>query len=196
MDQYLVGRDALGIITPSQTLPSKATISSLCLNTFTNCDFCLTITIKGARRLRQLEYNFQKQYFIFEEIKNIISSYCTYYYIGYESHKSGDFLHSHAIIRPTKLTNIYKMRQQIYLYITNHKLKQKSYKHRILIEKCTSCCHWIGYILKQFDEQSEFKIAPHYKLKSLAYKCPPEEITKDLIKNLNPTINGPHHVRN
>lgn len=144
----------------------EVAIKQSSIGTFNNCDYTGTITIKGAHKQRSLSNNFSAQYLLFIKIKDIIQTYCQYYIINYEAHKCTEWLHSHFVFRPFHRSKVPQMRKEIFLLIEGHKLKRKTYKHRILIEKPYNYENYINYIFKDFEEMEYFHIQPHYKLKS------------------------------
>lgn len=169
-----------------QQLEEEANLKIECLNTFNNCDYVGTITIKGSHKHRRFCNDFRNQFLLFTKIKELISSYSLYYCINYETHKCNEWIHSHFIFKPKHRSKVPKMRQEIYQLIEGHKLNKKTYKHRILIEKPYNYTNYINYMFKDFEDMKFYNIHPHYKLKSnLTYICPVEEETIP-IKTFNP----------
>lgn len=211
LEHYFSGLMTLGQITPEKSHSVEAaTLTNSCLHTFNNMSYSMTITIKGAHKHRLLEFNLRAQFQLFRQIRDIIDTHSKYYFIAYELHKSGDYLHSHLIFEPKFRSKINKLRAELYQHITGHKLTKKSYKHRILVEKISCVTNWITYIMKDIEDTAQYlAIKPHYKLKTTKNKfinkykipyddrqtnfsskviqCPEEEISNaaDAEENLN-----------
>lgn len=144
-----------------------------CIDTFNNCDYVATITLKGSHKYRLYCNDFKNQFLLFIKIKDLIQEYCQYYCINYEVHKCNEWIHSHFIFRPRSRSKMPKMRQEIYQLIEGHKLNKKSYRHRILIEKPYNYLNYIDYMFKDYDDMVFYKLHSHYKLKSNPlYICP------------------------
>ena len=158
---------------PTQILNQldKDTLIKKCQNTFNNCDFCGTITLKGSNKIRLLQSNLKQQFIFFQDIKEILDTYCKYYCINYELHTCGEWLHSHFIFRPIHRSKVPQMRKEIYLLITGHSLRKKSYRHRILLEKPYNIHNYIKYMFKEYDSMEIIGIHSNYKLFSNPIIC-------------------------
>jgi len=176
----------------NQTQVDEATLKNLSLETFNNCDYVGTITIKGAHKRRQLSNNLSAQLLLFIKIKNIIQEYCQFYIINYELHKCTEWVHSHFVFRPIYRSKVPKMRKEIYELITGHRLKKKSYRHRILIEKPYDVSNYIEYMFKEYEDMEYYNFNSHYKLISQPYKCQKE----NQKENQNPNLINPNPDQN
>lgn len=154
----------------------EATLKNTTINTFHNCDYIGTITIKGAYKRRSMANDMRTQLLLFIKIKDIINKYCQYYIINYELHKCSEWVHSHFVFRPFYRSKVPKMRQEIYELIVGHALKKKSYKHRVLIEKPYEILNYIEYMFKDYEDMKYYHFNSHYKLKSNPIICPKENL--------------------
>jgi len=142
----------------------ETTLKRNIIETFNNCDYIGTITLKGSYKLRMYQGDIRNQFIFFNQVKNIIQEYCQYYVINYEIHKCNEWVHSHFIFRPFKRSQVPKMRREIYHLIEGHSLKGKSYRHRILIEKPYQIPLYTEYIFKQYEDMKYYNLHSHYKL--------------------------------
>lgn len=117
---------------------------------FNNYSYSLTITIKGSHSLRNLEDDLKTQYKLFKRIVNeIIDKHSSQYFIAFELHKCGSWIHCHGIFNPIMLKSIKQIKQEVFLLIEKQPIKKgQSYKRRIDIQKVYSLDTWIPYILK------------------------------------------------
>jgi len=147
LTKYLTrGGTPLGESTPDFTEPSV-------LTTFNNYDYAITITIKGANKIRALEGNLQKQYNLFKNIiSTILDENTKNYYFNFELHKCGLWLHAHGIIK-TETKNIAKIKKELFIAIEGQKLQKfQSYSRRIKIDKLHNLMYWLEYIKKDEEQ--------------------------------------------
>lgn len=168
--EYMIKNFSMGALgEPTKNSPQlleAGQLKSGCIHTFNNSDYVGTITIKGSHKQRLYASDFRTQFLLFIKIKDLIQDYCEYYCINYEVHKCNEWIHSHFIFRPRRRYKMPKMRQEIYQLIEGCKLKTKSYRHRILIEKPYNYCNYIDYMFKEYDIMKFYNLHSHYKLKS------------------------------
>lgn len=157
--------ERLGLGDPNRP-ESRIDEATICSN-FNDFSTCITITLKGSYRLRNLENNLQKQYEYFtRELLPVISEYCSYYYVVPELHKCQQWLHFHGILTFKKMSYNVKLRRTIYEKIDKPLKKGMSYKTRILLEKVYDVNKWVPYLLKEqpLMEKLNPLFVPKYKL--------------------------------
>lgn len=163
--------ERLGLGDPNRP-ESKLDESSIIAN-FNSFSSCITITLKGAHKLRAMENNLEKQYMFFvTELLPIISEYCSHYVVYPELHKCQQWLHFHGLLHFTKMSYNAKVRRQIYEKIDKPLRKGCSYKTRILLEKVYEVERWVKYITKEHLLMVKLNplFVPKYRLNSIESK--------------------------
>lgn len=135
-------------------------------NYFTLCDFCVTITLKGAHSLRNYENDIKYQHiYLSSIIDDIISTYSKSHFFTFELHKCGGWLHAHGILSMVHRSKMPILKKLIYKHIEKKALpKGSTYKHRVLIEKVYNVDNWTEYIMKDVEVSTYLQLKYKYKL--------------------------------
>lgn len=131
---------------------------------FNNYSYVFNITIKGQARWPTMSIASQT-HFLNKLINEIIQKYCINYFITFEYHACGEWLHLHGIGNFASHKKFILCRQDLWKAITGRNKLPSTYKPCLSNNRVCVVATWLKYICKDINYMIEIScIYPRYNL--------------------------------